>query len=246
MAKVIAVDPGMTARILRIANSAFCNFAARITTVQHAMSLLGTQQIHDLVLATSVIDCFSKIPDGLLDMRKFWHRSVTCGCGAKLLAESRDLFDSERLFTAGLLTHIGRLVLYLRRPEIMRQAQSDFLETGIPVQQTLESELGFDDAAVGGEFLSAWNLPESLAEPVRYYTHPSRAKSHTLEAAILHIASAIADSGAVDTAEEDLIRQLDETAWSSLEMSRPGLLDLKSQSENLVKEIAEQFMHATV
>ena len=63
VARVISVDPGLASRILRIANSAFCGFATPIDTVPHAVTLLGAQQTHDLVLATSIARAFSGIPD---------------------------------------------------------------------------------------------------------------------------------------------------------------------------------------
>ena len=242
---VISVDPNLTSRILRIANSAFFNFAAEIGTVPQAMSLLGTQQIHDMVLATSVARSFSGIPQELVNMRRFWRYSVLCGANAKVIADNRDVFDSERLFTAGLLAHVGRLVLYLRLSNTVREAYSEVSQKGVTLQQALESKLGFDDAAVSGALLSSWKLPKSLVEPVRLHSHPGDSEEFALEAAILHVSSAIADASELQSDTDELIRHLDETAWLTLELSRDALLELKIDGENLADDIIQQFLPVT-
>jgi len=242
IAQVVSVDPGLTGRILRIANSAFCGFAARIQTIPHAMSLLGTQQIHDLVLATSIARAFSGIPEKLVNMEQFWRTSVWCGAHAKVIADNCGILDSERLFTTGLLAHVGRLVLYLHLPTVMREAHMDVSQKGISIPQALENKLGFDDAAVAGELLSTWNLPDSLVEPVRHHTHPVRLIDSDLGAAIVHVASAIADARDLHLDSDELIRSLNETAWLALELNPESLSYLKIDSEKLANDIVDQFL----
>jgi HD-like signal output (HDOD) protein len=242
IAQVISVDPGLTSRILRIANSAFCGFAAVIETVPHAMSLLGTQQIHDLVLATSIARAFSGIPEELVNMEQFWRTSVLCGAHAKVIADNCGILDSERMFTVGLLAHVGRLVLYLRLPTAMREAHVDASQKGISIPQALENKLGFDDAAVAGELLFTWKLPDSLVEPVRQHTHPVGLRDGDLGTAIVHVASAIADTRDLHLDADVLIRSLDETAWLALELNRESLSDLRADSEKLANDIVEQFL----
>ena len=77
--KVISEDTGLTARLLKIVNSAFYGFPSHIETISRAVTIVGTQQLRDLALATSVIRLFSGIPHDLLDMESFWRHSVACG-----------------------------------------------------------------------------------------------------------------------------------------------------------------------
>ncbi len=242
IAQVISVDPGLASRILRIANSAFCGFAATIATVPHAMSLLGTQQIHDLVLATSIARAFSGIPEKLVNMEQFWRTSVMCGAHAKIIADNSGILDSERIFTIGLLAHVGRLVLYLKLPAVMREAHQDALQNAISVPEALESRLGFDDAAVAGELLFAWKMPESLVEPVRQHTHTVSLRDGDLAPAIVHVASAMADVSELHLETEEIIRRLDENAWQALELNRESLSELMSEGEELASGIADQFL----
>ena len=243
IADVISVDPNMTGRILRIANSAYCGFAARVETVQRALGLLGTQQIHDLVLSTSVARSFSRIPEQVVNMEKFWRTSVMCGASAKIIADHRDILDSERMFTAGLLTHIGRLVLFLRLPSVIQEVYTLAPEQDISISQALEEKLGFSDSDVSVELLSAWNLPDSLVEPIRHQGHPGSCNTEFAleEAAIVHVASAIADAHDLELDSDRLIQRLDETAWMTLELTREKLMELMTNSESLANEVSEIF-----
>ena len=146
------------------------------------------------------------------------------------------------MFTTGLLAHVGRLVLYLRLPTAMREAHVDASEKGISIPQALENKLGFDDAAVAGELLSTWKLPDSLVEPVRQHTHPGSLRDGDLGTAIVHVASAIADTRDLHLDADELIQRLDETAWLALELNRESLSDLKTDSEILANDIVDLFL----
>ena len=242
IARVISVDPGLSSRILRIANSAFCGFAATVATVPHAMSLLGTQQIHDLVLATSIARAFSRIPEELVNMEQFWRTSVLCGAHSKIIADNCGILDSERIFTVGLLAHVGRLVLYLKLPAVMREAHQEALQKAISVPQALESKLGFDDAAVAGELLFTWKLPDSLVEPVRQHTQTVSLRDGDLAPAIVNVASTMADASDLRLDADEIIRRFDENAWHALELNRESLSELMSEGEELAASIADQFL----
>ena len=77
--KIVSEDPGLTARLLRLVNSAYYGFPQRIETVSRAISVIGTHQLVDLALATSVIEIFKKIPHEIVDMESFWKHSLACG-----------------------------------------------------------------------------------------------------------------------------------------------------------------------
>lgn len=86
VAKAISVDPGITVRLLTAVNSALCGFPRRVETVSRALSLLGMQQVHDLVLATSLATAFAGIRPKQMDMLHFWRGSVSRALAARALA----------------------------------------------------------------------------------------------------------------------------------------------------------------
>jgi HD-like signal output (HDOD) protein len=191
MAGAIQTDPATTARLLRMANSPFFGFAAQVEQVSRAVSLLGTMQIHDLVLATSVAASFAGIKTDVLNVATFWHDSVRRAVGAKLIAARCNLLDGERVFVAGLLSHIGEMVLALKIPEMAKRAATSAANRHLPLHVVQREMLGMDYAAVGGELLRVWHLPESLEETVRHHIEPANATAYPLETAIIHVADHI-------------------------------------------------------
>jgi HD-like signal output (HDOD) protein len=244
IADIISVDPGLISRILRVANSGLYNFSSKVEKIPHAVNLLGTQNIHDFILATSVVRSFSGVPNELVDMQKFWRCSVLCGAAAKIFADKRDFLDSEHMFIIGLLTHVGRLVLYLRLPAEIAEAYFAASQEGIPLFRALQTQLGFNDADVAGELMSIWKLPASLIEPVRHCVDPSTQLTETYfeKACIVHIASAIADRQDYLPELESVVSNMDDIAWRHLELDLESVQELITDAESLADEIAGQFL----
>ena len=194
VAGVIAHDPGITTRLLRLVNSAHFGFRSKIDTVSRAVSILGLQQIHDIVLATSVIQTFAGMDNRVMSMDVYWRKSVYCGVVAHLLAIPCHVLDRERLFVAGLLRDLGHLVMYQRIPSLAQQALTLARERPAELHEVERELLGFDYAEVGGELMRDWGLPPSLVEPVTFHTDLSRAGGFPLETAIVHIAGRCAET----------------------------------------------------
>ncbi len=189
IADVISCDPGLSARFLRVANSAFFGLRGRVETVSRAVAIMGMQQVHDIVLATSVARAFSGVPSSLVDMEQFWRNSVYCAIVSRMLAMRCGVLDSERLFVEGLLRDVGHLVMYLKVPEQARRALMQAQQESCSLHQMERKVVGCDYAEVGGELMAVWGLPESLATAIRYHTEPSAIEERRLETSILHIAA---------------------------------------------------------
>ncbi|WP_419586542.1 HDOD domain-containing protein [Thiolapillus sp.] len=190
--RVIALDPALTAKILKLINSSFYGFSRKIETVAQAVSLLGHKEIRNLVLATSVTATFTDVPPELVDMESFWYNSVTCAAIAKILAEHFQMEDHERFFTAGLLHSLGKLIFYTQCPRQSARIlqQTNRLEDAITAAET--EEFGFNYAEVGAELLVLWKLPAGICQMVRHHVHPAELPAAAEDAVILHAANRIA------------------------------------------------------
>ncbi len=146
VAVVISHDPALTLRLLRVINSSLYGFARTIETVSHAISLLGTQPVHDLVLAASVTQAFEDASTNIIDMHQFWQHSVYCAVSSRQLAGQCSGANKERLFVAGLLHDIGHLIMYQVIPELSQQAKTVAQETSQPVFKVERDLIGFDYA----------------------------------------------------------------------------------------------------
>jgi len=193
IAEVICYDPAITARLLRIVNSSFFGLAAKIETVSRAINYLGTQQVHDLVLTTSIAQNFSDIDNDAFNLHEFWQRSVFCAIAAREIAIHCNVLDSERLFVTGLLSDIGHLLMYQAIPEITLQARVEAEVSHSPLHLTEQRLIGFDYTLAGSAMLQHWNLPESLTDAIKYQFSPTNTTHYQLETVILHMASALAD-----------------------------------------------------
>jgi len=188
IAEVVSVDPSLTARLLRIANSAFYGFSRKIDTVSRAVTIIGNGELYNLVLSISAVKSFTSIPNDLVSMETFWRHSVYAGLLARALAQRINVLHPERLFVAGLLHDIGSLVLYYERPDVMR----DLLLVADGDEEVLyraeQEQLGFSHATLAGYLLEKWRLPDELQQAVLWHHEPEQAKLARLEAHLLYLA----------------------------------------------------------
>jgi len=214
--RIISEDPGLTARLLRIANSAFYSFPSKIDTISRAVTIVGTQQLRDLALATSVMKVFKGIPEDLMNMEAFWRHSIGCGITARVLASHRREANLERYFVTGMLHDIGRLLLFMNLPKQARAALARCQGSGELLYQVEYEEMGFDHATVGSALLQAWNLPASLEEVVAFHHAPQKALRYPIEAAIVHVADIIAHVMGLGSSGERFVPQFNPEAWERI------------------------------
>jgi putative nucleotidyltransferase with HDIG domain len=235
--KVIAEDPGLTARLLRIVNSPIYGFPSRIDTVTQAISIVGMTQLRDLAVGTSFMKLFSNVPSHLVDMASFWRHSIACGLAARFLAAQRREANVERFFVAGLLHDIGRPIIFMRAPLEAAAALLEANRTGQPLYQLEQKLLGFHHGAVGATLLDRWRLPGGLIEAVAWHHAPRLSSKHPLETAVVHVADVIANGLSLGSSGEHLVPSFEPTAWDLLDLS-PIVLP------GLFRQVELQFNHA--
>ena len=242
IAHIIASDSALTARLLRLVNSAFYAFSSRIDTVQQAVLLIGTQPIRDLALATSVLSVFPGIPRELVSMESFWEHSIATGVTARLLATYRNERRAERFFVAGILHDIGRLLLFALRPDAARAALTRSRTGGEPLVVAEHAAFGFDHGEAGGAVLEAWKLPEDLQEIVRCRHAPADAGHYQRNAALVHVADVIATAMKIGNSGDPAVPALASDAWEQLGLAPTILSALTDEVERLVHEVTRSML----
>lgn len=223
IARLISEDQGLTAHLLKLANSPLYGFPSRIETINQAIAILGTQQIRDLALAASVLKLFEGIPKELIDMESFWCHSISCGLIARILSTYRKEPNVERFFVAGIMHDIGRLIMYTRIPELSYESLLKSKSSGELLYKVEREIIGFDHATVGGFLLKEWRLPLSLEEMVRFHHNPLQAMRFPVETSVVHVADIIAHAMQLGSSGESFIPPLDAKAWERIELS-PSIL----------------------
>jgi len=187
---LLSTDVDLCARLLRMANSAFYSFPAKIETIDRAISTIGIRQIRELILMTSVIEAFNGVPIEQVNMRTFWEHSVAVGVLARAMARHAGQSQPERFYIPGLLHDIGRLVLYLKLPGLMLEIVSQAKEQGQPLFLFELEHLDYTHAEIGGRLLEFWKVPQSIHEPVFHHHQPHKASEFIQLASAIHIADA--------------------------------------------------------
>jgi HD-like signal output (HDOD) protein len=141
--KIVGNDPGLTARLLKIVNSAFFGFPQQVETISQAIGIIGREQLSDLVISTVVMNQFNNIPQSSLNMESFWKHSIACGLSAQNLALAIGEANLERYFVAGLLHDIGRLVIGIELPfKILEVSLCQGQSKNVPVWRSKSVPLG--------------------------------------------------------------------------------------------------------
>lgn len=216
VAKVIREDTALTARLLKAVNSAFFSFPRRIDTVSQAVTVVGTSQVRDLALATSVVTLFKDVPPDLADMDGFWKHSLAVGVGSRVLAGFRRESNVERFFVAGMLHDVGKLVLYLQAPEEARAALEYSRTADALLHKAEQKTMGFDHAQVGEALMDLWNMPLSLREGIRFHHSPTRANRFPAETAAIHASDIFVHAMGLGNSGELFVPPLSPEAWEAL------------------------------
>lgn len=246
---VIGKDPSLTAKLLKLVNSAFYARTLRVSgglppgpvdTLSRAVMLLGLNQLSTLAMGVSVLPLFKDIPAGCIDLRQFWRHSIGVGLIAKLMAVRMHDPSPERFFVAGLLHDIGRLVLYKQVPAAAGASLAEASATGRHLVEVEQELFGFDHAELGGMLLHKWRFPESLEQAVWRHHAPTTGEV-PLEPAIICVADMIAGAVLPGSSGERLVPRHDPAAWNAVGLAPSDLPELVETAEAHFEVICAMF-----
>jgi len=241
LAEVVSKDSSLAARLLRLVNSPFYGFSARVDTVSRAIALLGLDKLTTLAQGIAVIRAFDSISSELLDMEKFWKHSIACGVYARLLASQQAELSEERFFVAGLLHDIGRLVLIKTWPELFAGAIRSSLGEKMPLYQAEKQVFGLDHAALAGLLCAQWRFPSGLVSMIQAH-HAPGASDNAFEASVIHVADIMAHAMGVGTSGNAFVPALDHRGWEALHVSPGTLSTITVQARHQLADILETFL----
>ncbi len=184
---VIETDPGISAAVLREANSASRGARVPCASIRDAGNQLGTRALNRILLKACASDCFSGLGESTpRSNRSLWNESLTTACAARFLANQTTGVDPDTAYTVGLIQNLGHIVLdrYLgdSRNQILEitQPTDDRVVNTLDLIEAERSVLGTDHAELGGELAKRWNFPENLANAIRFHHQPELAEDPDL------------------------------------------------------------------
>lgn len=229
IAAVIESDVAMSARILRLANSAYYRSSGvEIGSMAQAVARLGLKEVRKVCLAIASMRIFVR-PSVVVDHRRFWHHSLTVASATRTVAKRMHgvRVDADEAFIAGLLHEVGALVFdqYFSRLYGIVHKEAERTQRAIHL---VESEyLQINHADVGAEVLSRWNLPVRLIEAVRHHHNPSQAAAEFRPLCqLVHIADYACSTQGLAGPGEEHLTCMSTRAWKDLGLEMERLYEL--------------------
>ncbi len=208
--RLISQDQVLSAKVLRMANSAFFGMSRKISSIPQALVILGFDVVKGLVLTSSVFDMIQKSMAGL------WEHSIGCAAASGAIATVLGREDAEEILVAGLLHDLGKVVLALNMPDEMKSIKEKVVKENMYFYEAENAVLDFHHGEVGQWLAEHWNLPESLAEPMRLHHHPEKAVLRPECTAIVHLADIMIRAWGFGYAGDNLVPPLSPVAWEIL------------------------------
>jgi HD-like signal output (HDOD) protein len=240
IANAISADTSLSARLLKIVNSAFYGFPSQIDTLTRAVAIVGTKQLSILAFGIKIISVFEDISSDIIDMKSFWKHSFACGVISRIIAGYKNIRNTERLFVAGLVHDIGRLILYSYMPAVSLSAIQKAKETSGLLYDMEHEIMNLDHAMIGQMLLKKWKLPFSLEDIVAHH-HVPQSSQNQLECSIVHLADIITNAIKIGTSGEYYVPPLDLFSWDRIDISEKVLTSIIQQSDRQFDEIIQLF-----
>ncbi len=240
--RIIAADPALTARLLHVVNSALYGYGGRIDSVSRAVTILGLQQVHDMVLAMSIGSVFQDVHPETMDMNRFWRGSVMCGLAAREIARRMGAHHAERMLTIGLLSDLGHLVMYQTVPRLAEEAQLAARDGEDELHTVERCIVGCDFAEVGATLAAHWKLPDCFVKVIGAQVIPRLGGEFVAEACILNIAAHIVSADRNGEASDAVSQRIDAAVWAQVGLAADEFAALRETAElNLASYIAILF-----
>jgi HD-like signal output (HDOD) protein len=219
IAEVIRSDPSLSVRLLRVVNSVYLGLSARTNSIEEAVFYLGLRQIHELAMATPVIEELEALQRSApnLPWKGLWRHSIaTATLTREILGPTYSNSDDDTAYLVGLLHNIGKVVIAYAFPDELRMIMAMSARDPGDASAFERSVIGWDHAQIGAHFLSRHNLAEEICFAVRYHNQPDRAPRHRIFAAAVQVADYLVRHQGIECPFEK-IAPIEKDSWVNLQ-----------------------------
>jgi HD-like signal output (HDOD) protein len=233
---VIAKDQALTARILKIVNSAMYCFEREVATLSHAISILGLDTVRSIIVAAAVQQIFQKGAGPATDLtgKLFWEHSFGTAVAAKAIAARSNYPVPEEAFSSGLLHDMGKMVMLKNQSQRYQQILN---EVYCGEATFLEAELatfGYTHAQLGSLLATKWRFPAQLGESILYHHDFAAAPRHRNLAAITMLADAMMVVLEVGFRRDKSLKLENQPAAKHLNLSAPILQKMTAEVQTMM------------
>jgi HD-like signal output (HDOD) protein len=225
ISKKIQMDQVLSAKILRLANSARYGTGRKVSSIDSAVVMLGTDVLKTLVIASGVVGAFKDLEG--FDKKIFWRDSFMVGSMCKLIARHTTC-DPETAFTCGIMHNIGELLIHISDPASAQKIDK-LVEAGASRCELENNRFGFNYTEVGAELAKRWNFPNEIVTALKQQASPNEFEQHSAYATIIYLASYLNNAFKTNIPPEKVLSEF------PTEMTRPLAINLVSFFESVIE-----------
>ena len=242
LADLIRVDPGLTADILRVCNSAAYALTFPAENIQEAIFRLGFREVHRIVM-TVIASPALKSPQSAYAAKEvdLWHHSLAAATASQTLVSGSGL-DSDLVFTAALLHDIGKVVLAQAVPAEAAAAAAAAAETNQPLYKTERAQLKTDHAAVGARLLQRWGFPPNICTAIQYHHEPAACKTEVRLASAVCLANVLSYRLEEKLILPEYVLFPDSRALREMKLTQPAFESLAEEAREHFTAVKKNFL----
>ncbi|MDA3785903.1 MAG: HDOD domain-containing protein [Deltaproteobacteria bacterium] len=189
--EIIKEDPMLTAKVLKIANSAAYGAGTEISSLARAIVTVGFDEVRNIVIGLSLSGVFcDDLGFDEFDAVDIWLHSIGVATCAKMIAQEVPGLDPEEMFTVGMLHDIGRILFCLYFPDELHDILDSAEKDGISLAEA-EEKYGLGHGEIGAYLAYRWKLGALMVNGIRFHHHPQKAGDQVKAAAAINLADAI-------------------------------------------------------
>jgi HD-like signal output (HDOD) protein len=239
--RVITTDQALASKVLKLVNSAFYGFPGKISTITHAVVILGFATIKNIVLTASIFKALKRNEKGLtgFNLEEFWLHSIACGAAAKSLSRSCGFVNADEAFIAGLIHDLGKIVFCQYLPKEFHRILQVTEKKKILIYDSEKELFGVTHQEVGGILAKKWNLPSSLQHAIEFHHEPLKTRDHYLLTALVHCADILVRAMDFGNSGDNKIPLMSEQVWKTMKLSSRNL-------PAILADISEEFEKARI
>jgi uncharacterized domain HDIG len=232
VSNIISCDQASTTKVLKVVNSPFYGFSGQIDTISRAIVILGFNEIYNLILASYLIDFFSK-KEAVLDFRPvdFWGHSIAVGIATRLIGQTLGLPNPEHFFVTGVLHDIGKLVFFEFSEDQFAAALALSKREQQPLQNAEKIIFGMDHTETGALIAERWRFPSSIKQAIRYHQAGIVPGKNDLLTAAVHLGNILCRALELGYPGDDYIPQ-----------PNPQVLEILDAQPSLLKKITPSLL----
>lgn len=220
----------LSAKVLKLVNSGFCGFSQPISTVSHAVTMLGFAAVKSLVVSASVLELMDQALPGL------WQHSLACARTCVFIAEHGDRESPEEVSVIGLLHDLGKVVLCQTLNTEFEMVKRRVNKLNMLFFEAEKQVMDCHHGDIAGWLLEKWALPAKLVTPIIDHHDFGPQRDHAERTAILHMADVLCRAEAFGNGGDNKIPRLEPAALEILQMD---VADVRAVMERMNTELKD-------